>query len=86
MGRMAGSKVKIWLMVAGFMAMMTWLMVSNTISILHFRVNISALWYHTVHAENGIDPQFFNANPIGQNGGYDLNHSIHEVCKELSFS
>jgi hypothetical protein len=38
-----------------------------------------------VYAENDIEPQFFNANPIGQNGGYDVNRSIHEVSKELIF-
>ncbi|KAF8683529.1 hypothetical protein HU200_044442 [Digitaria exilis] len=27
--------------------------------------------------ENG--PQFFNANPIGENGGYDLSHSVFEL-------
>ncbi|TVU47739.1 hypothetical protein EJB05_07348 [Eragrostis curvula] len=29
--------------------------------------------------ENDLGPQFFNANPIGQNGGYDLNRSIYEL-------
>ncbi|OEL21327.1 Chloride conductance regulatory protein ICln [Dichanthelium oligosanthes] len=33
--------------------------------------------------ENG--PQFFNANPIGQNGEYDLSHSVFEVRKEFVY-
>ncbi|GJN08469.1 hypothetical protein PR202_ga26391 [Eleusine coracana subsp. coracana] len=29
--------------------------------------------------ENDLETQFFNANPIGQNGGYDLSLSINEL-------
>ncbi|XP_062216194.1 chloride conductance regulatory protein ICln-like [Phragmites australis] len=29
--------------------------------------------------ENGPEPEFFNANPIGQNGGYDINRSVFEL-------
>jgi nucleotide-sensitive chloride channel 1A len=50
--------------------------------VLHFCSNvIAALRCLTLHAENA--PQFFSANPIGQNGGYDLTRSVLEVSNEF---
>jgi chloride channel, nucleotide-sensitive, 1A len=54
--------------------------------VLHFYANViaAALRCLTLHAENV--PQFFNANPIGQNGGYDLSRSVFEVSNEFIYS
>ena len=59
--------------------MKTWLMV-NIVCIFYANV-LAALWCLFWHTENGT--QFFNANPIGQNGGYDLSQSVFEVSKEF---
>ena len=42
MGRMVGSMVKIWLMVAGFMVMKTWLMV-GIVCIFFNIVNVTVM-------------------------------------------
>ncbi|KQK22562.1 chloride conductance regulatory protein ICln [Brachypodium distachyon] len=37
-------------------------------------------WIHgDEHMADAIDPEFFTANPIGQNDGYDLNSSVLEL-------
>jgi len=52
--------------------------------VLHVCSNvIAALRCLTLHAENG--PQFFSANPIGQNGGHDLIRSVIEVSNEFLY-